>query len=292
MSLVSNIRRGIATAYSTGRQNPLPSSVGFILVSNNLKQLAHSFQISRIVGRLFSEDIPIKNTNFLKIGGQPDWYPENLHITIDDGPVLKRLEDILGVLDKHGVKATFFFDGSRIDRYRRDPEQFDSLKKLFKRMEASGHRIGYHCYYHCHNEEATDGIPECKKRIFLRYSEKRLKNDYDRFLAAVRKVFGKNYKVEFGRPPGGNGKYGTRLKKMYEDMGLNLVGWDFHDMPGEKGKKSRFRRIMESDPMMATFASGIREKSANGERIIILLHEKPDRDKFLDKFLTGLKENK
>lgn len=59
-------------------------------------------------------------------------------LTFDDGPDAKFTPQILDVLEKHNVKATFFLLGTRINKYP------NVAKKIFD----DGHAIGNHTYWH------------------------------------------------------------------------------------------------------------------------------------------------
>ncbi|MFY0522425.1 polysaccharide deacetylase family protein [Archangium gephyra] len=59
-------------------------------------------------------------------------------LTFDDGPKPGQTEEILGILKRHGVKASFFMVGRRIER---SPE-------LAARVLAEGHQVGNHSYSH------------------------------------------------------------------------------------------------------------------------------------------------
>lgn len=61
-----------------------------------------------------------------------------VYITFDDGPTPDVTEQILEVLDKYSVKATFFCCGQNADA---NPE-------LLKKIADEGHTIGYHSYSH------------------------------------------------------------------------------------------------------------------------------------------------
>ena len=61
-----------------------------------------------------------------------------VYITFDDGPTDDVTEQILEVLDKYSVKATFFCCGQNADA---NPE-------LLKKIADEGHSIGYHSYSH------------------------------------------------------------------------------------------------------------------------------------------------
>ena len=59
-------------------------------------------------------------------------------LTYDDGPHPPYTDQLLDVLAKHNVKATFFLIGKRIEKH---PE-------IVERMIAEGHQIGNHTYSH------------------------------------------------------------------------------------------------------------------------------------------------
>ncbi len=59
-------------------------------------------------------------------------------LTFDDGPSLPFTAEILDILKKHNVKATFFVLGGNAEKY---PE-------LLKRMYKEGHEIGNHSWSH------------------------------------------------------------------------------------------------------------------------------------------------
>jgi peptidoglycan/xylan/chitin deacetylase (PgdA/CDA1 family) len=59
-------------------------------------------------------------------------------LTFDDGPKPGQTEAILGILKRHGVKASFFMVGRRIERHR----------ELAARVLAEGHQLGNHSYSH------------------------------------------------------------------------------------------------------------------------------------------------
>ena len=61
-----------------------------------------------------------------------------VYLTFDDGPVPEVTPWVLDVLDKHGVKATFFMVG---DNVRKHPELLDEVKRR-------GHSYGNHTMHH------------------------------------------------------------------------------------------------------------------------------------------------
>ena len=63
---------------------------------------------------------------------------DGIALTFDDGPNPEYTVQLLDLLKKYGVKATFFVVGSKVNR---NPE-------IIKRMNLEGHTIGIHHYYH------------------------------------------------------------------------------------------------------------------------------------------------
>lgn len=61
-----------------------------------------------------------------------------VYLTFDDGPVPEVTPWVLDILDKHGIKATFFMVG---DNVRRHPELFAEVKRR-------GHSYGNHTMHH------------------------------------------------------------------------------------------------------------------------------------------------
>ncbi len=61
-----------------------------------------------------------------------------LYLTFDDGPLPGPTAEVLSILEREGVKATFFLVGSRVDE----------SPFLAQEIKNRGHDIGNHTYYH------------------------------------------------------------------------------------------------------------------------------------------------
>ena len=59
-------------------------------------------------------------------------------LTIDDGPANPYTEEMLDILKKYGIHATFFLIGQNAERY----------PNIVRRIWAEGHEIGNHSYTH------------------------------------------------------------------------------------------------------------------------------------------------
>lgn len=74
--------------------------------------------------------------NILVLHGSPD--QNRVALTFDDGPDIRFTPQVLDVLAKHDVKATFFLMGARAAAHR----------DITKRIHEEGHAIGNHTYWH------------------------------------------------------------------------------------------------------------------------------------------------
>ena len=61
-----------------------------------------------------------------------------VYLTFDDGPIPEVTPKVLAILDRYGVKATFFMVGENIDKH---PD-------VFEQVIQAGHAIGNHTYNH------------------------------------------------------------------------------------------------------------------------------------------------
>jgi peptidoglycan-N-acetylglucosamine deacetylase len=68
-------------------------------------------------------------------------------LTFDDGPHLDYTPQVLDILSKYGVKATFFCVGQNVDAH----------SELVKRAFDEGHLIANHSYTHPHLPQLDDG---------------------------------------------------------------------------------------------------------------------------------------
>lgn len=87
--------------------------------------------------------IPSASTEVYRAANVTD---KKIALTFDDGPHFKYTAQILDILKKYEVKATFFVIGINAERH---PAQV-------KRAYEEGHEIGNHTYSHPHLKDITD----------------------------------------------------------------------------------------------------------------------------------------
>lgn len=122
-------------------------------------------------------------------------------LTFDDGPSPVYTAQILDVLARHGVKATFFVTGRHVEKY---PE-------IARRIVAEGHDIGNHSYSHCN---------------MVLLNDQQLQNEIKRAEQAI--VQSAGVKPTLFRPP--RGLYSNRVRRAILDQGYQIVLWSVSTM--------------------------------------------------------------
>ncbi len=75
----------------------------------------------------------------------PSGGKREVYLTFDDGPIPEVTPWVLDVLDRYGVKATFFMVGDNVRKY---PGVFEEVKRR-------GHRVGNHTMHHLQGAHTT-----------------------------------------------------------------------------------------------------------------------------------------
>ena len=108
--------------------------------------------------------------------GLPEKYVERhntIYLTFDDGPSQNTLQ-ILSILDKYNIKATFFMCGS----------ETEEGKAIMKKVAEKGHTIGVHSYSHDYEviyKDMNSFLDDFNKTYNLIYDATGVKPDIFRF---------------------------------------------------------------------------------------------------------------
>ncbi|MFH1530050.1 MAG: polysaccharide deacetylase family protein [Pseudomonadota bacterium] len=197
---------------------------------------------------------------------QPAWYPDTLQITIDDGPRPARLVQVLDVLKRHRVRATFFFVGSSLMiEWMKDS---DGLKELLQRLVREGHALGYHSMDH--------------DTTFLLHLQAwrppQVVDDVILFKAILELALGHPYPMIWARAPGGMGVRNSWVREAFDRAGLRAsVPWTVDPNAWPPGLSSRKIRAL------------VRTLEKKGGRQLILLHETVGVARELDVFLDEVR---
>lgn len=131
---------------------------------------------------------------------QGDGSRREIALTFDDGPHPKDTPQVLEVLAKHEVRATFFLVGKYVEQY----------PNLVKQIHQNGHRIGIHCYRHLPFPLEAPSV--------LRAQLERTRN-------AITEACGiSSETIRHIRPP--YGAFTARTLSLLEGWGYRLVMWN------------------------------------------------------------------
>jgi len=130
-------------------------------------------------------------------------------LTFDDGPDPVGTREVLALLERHGIRATFFIFGERAVLY---PE-------VVREVIAAGHVVQPHCWSHTSHHAL---------------SRKEIAADIDRVLGLLAGLGAPSPTLR--RPPNGELRAGVS-RAIAAERGLALVGWtvtvmDWHPTPG------------------------------------------------------------
>jgi peptidoglycan-N-acetylglucosamine deacetylase len=144
---------------------------------------------------------------------------KGMAITFDDGPNPEYTEQLLDLLKKYGVKATFFVVGTKVEKY---PE-------IIKRMSNEGHTIGIHHFHHVSSWILSPF--QLKKQLKL--TER-----------AIQECT--NEKVVFYRPPWGHFNLFTLfLSKKYQIVMWSAIFGDWKVENNQSGLLEKLRKTTE-----------------------------------------------
>ncbi|MBI5232282.1 MAG: polysaccharide deacetylase family protein [Coriobacteriales bacterium] len=119
-------------------------------------------------------------------------------LTFDDGPWPKTTDQVLRILDKYDIKATFFMIGARAR----------VMPGMARRVARKGHTVANHTLSH--------------RLLGREKSLTVIKNQINGGQVAIERATGVD--AEWFRPPGGS--IDTRSKKAVRQAGLQVVMWD------------------------------------------------------------------
>lgn len=126
------------------------ATISLIVINKNYKEQISDMRAGTVLAQSNKQE---EHQNSLSIDYQelyPDMYaklaketktePKTVYLTFDDGPSARTAE-ILDILKKDNIKATFFIIG----------KEGEKQKDLLKRMQEEGHTIGIHTYSHVYS---------------------------------------------------------------------------------------------------------------------------------------------
>lgn len=167
-----------------------------------------------------------------------------VYLTFDDGPSIYT-DDILEILDRYGVKATFFVVG----------KESDSDKEALSMIVDGGHTLGMHSYTHIYDD--------------LYQSVESFADDFVRLQSYLYEVTGVESK--FYRFPGGSSNKTSDIDMREFADYLDSQGVQFYDWNISSGDAARVQ--LSVDALVRNSMSGIGERDVS----IILFHDSADK---------------
>lgn len=181
--------------------------------------------------------------------GPSKTYGKVVYLTIDDGPS-EYTDEIIKILNKNNVKATFFMINGNMKAY---PEQV-------KNIVENGNTAGFHSVTHDIHK--------------LYVSKTSAKEEFDTNQATFKKITGQTSKVI--RLPFGSKPYTPRASyNALVDSGYKLWDWtlDTEDW------RSTSSQIMEN----------VKKYSSGSDNVVLLMHERKQTVAILDEMIKYLK---
>ena len=181
------------------------------------------------------------------LAANPEGYP--LHLTFDDGPNPATTPQVLAILARHEIKATFFVCGSRLAS--------QAGQRLLEAIVAGGHQVANHTWDHPWLTRLGDAA--IRKQI-----------------ADTRAVIGdRENGFLFLRPPGGF--HDTRVDALVAAAGYRLAMWDidtndwrfnsWRRKGDPRGAPANFLAYVGRETAAAMKSSRLREGS------VVLMHD-------------------
>ena len=117
-------------------------------------------------------------------------------LTFDDGPHPRQTRQILDVLDRYGIKATFFVIGVNVSNY----------PGIIEEVKARGHELANHTQTHSHaarlNAQALrNEISDCEREVYMQTGER----------------------CKLFRPP--EGAMSDNMRQVVKELGYTCVLW-------------------------------------------------------------------
>ena len=181
--------------------------------------------------------------------GPSKTYGKVVYLTIDDGPS-EYTDEIINILNKNNVKATFFMINNNMQAY----------PKQVKNIVENGNTAGFHSVSHDIHK--------------LYVSKTSAKEEFDTNQATFKKITGQTSKVI--RLPFGSKPYTPRASyNALVDSGYKLWDWtlDTEDW------RSTSSQIMEN----------VKKYSSGSDNVVLLMHERKQTVEILDEMIKYLK---
>lgn len=195
-----------------------------------------------------------------------------VYLTFDDGPSTTNTPNVLKILDKYNIKATFFIVGTSLNDNA-------TAKELLKEIAQNGHAIANHTYSHDYKYLYPNRNMNVNNII----------SDLNKNSELMKSVLGKDFFTRTIRLPGGYWSWNNRepLKNKMLELGLENIDWNALNGDAEGKKKN-------SQELFNFLKKSVDELGPKADSIVVLMHDtygKAETIKALPQIIDFFKSN-
>ena len=174
-----------------------------------------------------------------------------VYLTFDDGPSTTNTPEILDVLDRYNVKATFFTLGKSI-------EGNEEAKNILKETARRGHAIANHTYSHDYSYLYPNRTMNVDNII----------SDIEKNNSIMKEVLGEDFSTRVIRFPGGYWSWEgrTAMKEAMEQNGYYNVDWNALNKDAEGKQKN-------ADELLQSTKETVEALGPDADSIVLLMHD-------------------
>ena len=174
-----------------------------------------------------------------------------VYLTFDDGPSTTNTPQVLDILDKYNVKATFFVLGSSIDKS-------DEAKEILKEEVKRGHAIANHTYGHDYSYLYPNRTMNVNNIV----------SDLEKSQNSMKAVLGEDFSTRVIRLPGGYWSWEgrTAMKEAMEQNGYYNVDWNALNKDAEGKMKN-------ADELVQCTKESVEALGPNADSVVLLMHD-------------------
>lgn len=174
-----------------------------------------------------------------------------VYLTFDDGPSTTNTPQVLDVLDKYNIKATFFILGKSL-------EEGKEAEDILKRIASDGHAIGNHTYGHDYDflypgrtinpDNFMSEINKCNERI--------------------KKVLGDDFDTRVIRFPGGYWSWEGRtgIRPILDEKGYAIIDWNTLNEDAQGAKK-------DANGLVECLKKNTDALGPDADSVVVLMHD-------------------
>ena len=194
-----------------------------------------------------------------------------VYLTFDDGPSTTNTPEILNVLDRYNVKATFFTLGKSI-------EANEEAKNILKDIAKRGHAIANHTYSHDYSYLYPNRTMNVDNIV----------SDIEKSNSIMREVLGESFSTRVIRFPGGYWSWAgrTAMKEAMDQNGYYNVDWNALNKDAEGKQKN-------ADELLQSTKETVEALGPDADSVVLLMHDtygKEETVKALPQIIEYLQE--